>query len=706
MTFYEKSCKNCGGNLVELENGRFKCEYCGSVFTCESVEKHMEELHRLFDEAKREAISNARKNLYDAVNAEYISTTLVHECVMALKQLIPDDFQANFYEIANGNTPRKIAKTIRRLNVKENEGAIDSMVRFLILSLQSEFVTEVGDLIERAYKTSDLVKYEKYSTELSLEAEKIDNCIYMTSYPRDVFVAYSSKDMEKVMELVEYLEEQGLSCFVAARNLRHGRGAVENYEAALREAMDNCQSFVFVSGTNSRHPGCDALKREIPYIKSVDIENSPAELRQDYGAIPHKYKKHRVEYRIEESTRPMAADRAVSEFFNGYERVYSPEEVADRIINRPIEVEEPEVVVTKKVKYCVTCKSETPEDAKFCMNCAGNTFANSLAEVELMQKIAELEKEKAELAKKNEQPIPVPMIKPALAIESAEQLRLDLDVVKPTSTTKSTVEQLQFDFSTVKPISTTQPTEGQLQFDLSTIKKTPITTTKESEGLEFTLNADKRSYSVSEGTCKDRKIVIPSAYNSLPVTSINDKAFFGNPHITSIIIPNSVSNIGRWAFDSCSSLRSITIPSSVISIGDSAFGACSNLESVIIPDGVKHIGDFAFTRCSKLVSITIPNSVTSFGQFTFSDCSSLTSIRISGGMTRIGMGVFGGCSSLTSIIIPKSVSDIGGSAFMNCSNLKNIYYTGTEVKWRRISIEPNNSCLVNATIIYNYVPEE
>ena len=401
MTLYERSCQNCGGNLAELSDGKFKCEYCGSIFTSESVEKHMEELHRLFDETKREAISNARKNLYDAVSAEYISSTLVHECAMALKQHLPDDFQANFYELAIGNNPRKLAKAIRRLDVVENASAIDTMVRFLILSLQSEFVTETGDLIERAYKGSDLTKYEKFSTMLSEEAEKIDNCIYMTSYPRDVFVAYSSKDMEKVLELVEVLEEQGFSCFVAARNLRHGRGAVENYDKALREAMDNCTSFVFVSSMNSRHPGCDALKREIPYVKSVDIENSPAELRQDYAGIPHKYKKHRVEYRIQESTRPMAADRIVSEFFNGCERVYSPDEVADRLMNRPtVFDDEPEVavepeqqIVPNKVKYCVECKRECLEDAKFCMYCGNKTFANSTSEAKLMQKIATLENE-------------------------------------------------------------------------------------------------------------------------------------------------------------------------------------------------------------------------------------------------------------------------------------------------------------------------
>lgn len=398
MELYQNLCKNCGGDLHSTEDGKFKCAFCASVFESKAVDDYAEEMRTLFDEFKLESISNARRNLYEAVNAEYISNNHVHECVMALKQLIPDDFQANFYEIAIGNAPRKLAKTIRRIDVAENASAIDSIVRFLILSLQSEFVTEVGDLIERAYKNLDLVKYEKYSTALSEEAEKIDNCIYMTSYPRDVFVAYSSKDMKKVMELVECLEAQGFSCFVAARNLRHGRGAVENYDKALREAMNNCTSFVFVSSTNSRHPGCDALKKEIPYIKGLDIENAPPEFKKEYIKIPHKYKIHRVEYRLEESPRLVAADRIVNEFFDGYERVYSPEEVAERIIQFSTIVNddhEEKAVEPEKTKFCIACLAECKESLESCPSCNGTKFASTRMEAELMKELVSSRKRNA-----------------------------------------------------------------------------------------------------------------------------------------------------------------------------------------------------------------------------------------------------------------------------------------------------------------------
>ena len=192
------------------------------------------------------------------------------------------------------------------------------------------------------------------------------------------------------------------------------------------------------------------------------------------------------------------------------------------------------------------------------------------------------------------------------------------------------------------------------------------------------------------------------------VTSIGSDAFKYSS-LTSVTIPNSVTSIGSYAFESCYSLTSVNIPNSVTSIGDGAFQGCHGLTSVTIsditawlsisfagsesnplcyayhlflngeevkdltiPNSVTSIGDYTFSGCSSLTSVTIPSSVTSIGGYAFQRCSSLTSVTIGNSVTTIGYSAFSDCSSLTSVTIPNSVTSIGDYAFSGCSSLTSI----------------------------------
>ena len=186
------------------------------------------------------------------------------------------------------------------------------------------------------------------------------------------------------------------------------------------------------------------------------------------------------------------------------------------------------------------------------------------------------------------------------------------------------------------------------------------------------------------------------------VTDIDRGAFSGCPIETAVIpalAANHINNrqlrvvtitsgesIGGSAFYGCTGLTSITIPDGVTNIGESVFSGCTGLTSITIPDGVTNIGESVFSGCTGLTSITIPYGVTNIGERAFYDCTGLTAVTIPDSVTSIGGYAFSGCAGLTSITIPCSVTSIGKQSFFGCTGLKDVYITDIG-KWCGISFE-------------------
>jgi hypothetical protein len=139
----------------------------------------------------------------------------------------------------------------------------------------------------------------------------------------------------------------------------------------------------------------------------------------------------------------------------------------------------------------------------------------------------------------------------------------------------------------------------------------------------------------------------------------------------SYAIPNKVTRIADFAFESCVILTNALIPNSVVHIGTNAFSA-SGLMSLTIPESVTSVGISAFSSCSNLTSAVIGENLTSIEEFTFRDCISLTNVIIVDGLKSIGFEAFSACSKLTAINVPDSVIDLQLYAFRSCNALTGV----------------------------------
>lgn len=178
-------------------------------------------------------------------------------------------------------------------------------------------------------------------------------------------------------------------------------------------------------------------------------------------------------------------------------------------------------------------------------------------------------------------------------------------------------------------------------------------------------------------------VLMPSCFNSAFITTLTvpplvtalPRAAFSNilPLYNNetgedlpinIILPPNLTKIENSCFE-YAQIKQITIPDTVTEIGDNAFNTCEKLASIALPSGLQKISSTMLAGCMSLTSITIPEAVTEIGSQAFAN-SGLTSITIPSTVTTLGSGAFARCESLTSIDIQANVTEIPDNFAVNC----------------------------------------
>lgn len=159
-----------------------------------------------------------------------------------------------------------------------------------------------------------------------------------------------------------------------------------------------------------------------------------------------------------------------------------------------------------------------------------------------------------------------------------------------------------------------------------------------------------------------KRVILPEKLKEIPAYFFKEC-----PNLTTLVIPNSVTKIGREAF-SGSGISQITLSESLTTIEAMAFKE-SGLTQITLPESLTTIEASAFYK-TKLETITIPKNVTKIPTDCFYQCENLTRAMFPNTLTTIDARAFRGCSNLTNIDIPTSLETIGVGAFGDCKNLK------------------------------------
>lgn len=220
---------------------------------------------------------------------------------------------------------------------------------------------------------------------------------------------------------------------------------------------------------------------------------------------------------------------------------------------------------------------------------------------------------------------------------------------------------VKFDLSVYEKADKSGPIKSNSFSTDIAIKRNHLTTITgsiltEGNNVEVVINPNFGGYIDSEYELKDNIIVYNSAKNEADsywtydtfganivshtfengrgvitfdgaVTKFGNAAFQSSD-ITNIVIPDSVTEIGRNAFAWCEDLSNISIPANVEIIEELAFYKSNIREITFETSKLTHIGDGAFFECDELVRIDIPSSVTNIGGSVFRGCTKLQRINI------------------------------------------------------------------------------
>lgn len=144
------------------------------------------------------------------------------------------------------------------------------------------------------------------------------------------------------------------------------------------------------------------------------------------------------------------------------------------------------------------------------------------------------------------------------------------------------------------------------------------------------------------------------------------KAFAqGCSSLKNVVLPKTLKTIENRALCKCESLTSLEIPEGITDLPSYFVAGCSSLKNVVLPKSLNYVGWGAFQECSSLERIDLPNTLENIQTNAFASCTSLKYFRLPEGIKNLGDGIIAN-TSLEELHIPFFPSIMGNHVFADC----------------------------------------
>lgn len=281
-----------------------------------------------------------------------------------------------------------------------------------------------------------------------------------------------------------------------------------------------------------------------------------------------------------------------------------------------------------------------------------------------------------------------------------------------------------FSFTVSAEEETGTPGENDLFYYAKFSDHVTITSCKSTDGDTLAIPAQIDGLPVTEigiYACQYHKMKSLTLPDSL--TEIGHYAFSYCENLTAVTLPDSLKKMGLRTFEKCASLAEVTFPDHLVETGEFSFDNTPWLDAqrkkdplvivngavidgrtcegkVVVPSDVKYVAGSAFSGNSKITEVVFPTGVHEIKESTFRNCENLTSAELKG-CTSLGYGVFEGCGKLTDLKLSGKLTYIDYYTFIDNNATATITFYGSQATWNSVEKPDNDPFLNRASYIFD-----